>query len=205
MSTDQRPHNLIVGCTSLLKSRGRRDLNCFIYTTHKTNLQWRKTKRIIFAPCSLRVGSKTVTHLDNLNRVQCVCVCCSEPVTDCAFLVWLCVGECVYAHYGESAYRPTSRGSEGEGLLGERWIWDCCSGLLSNRGSLLLLSGLCCCSCATAHHTHTKTHFVALPSCSLLFALCSFSCQKKKKKWFYWYPKKVISDNNVNKYWYHFH
>ena len=67
-----------------------------------------------------------MTHLDKLNRVECVCVCvcvcarCSEPVTDCAFLVWLCVGECVYAHYGESAYRPDSRGSEGEGLLGER-------------------------------------------------------------------------------------
>lgn len=38
----------------------------------------------------------------------------------------------VSAHCREPAYRPISRGSKGEGLLGERWICERSSGLLSN-------------------------------------------------------------------------
>ena len=62
------------------------------------------------------------------SRLVCVCVCVL-----CNDAHWLCV--IVSAHCREPAYRTISCGSEGEGLLGERWICERCSGLLTNRVS----------------------------------------------------------------------
>lgn len=84
-----------------------------IYVMRKTHLPLfkRQAKASQMHPKCTWVSACAIDHL---NRVQCVCA----AVNLCHWLSCMCV--CVSAHYGESAYRPISRGSEGEGLLGER-------------------------------------------------------------------------------------